>query len=210
VAFDCVRDGHWHIYVVPSDGGAARQLTHGDNTDVRPSWSPDGQWLFFGADRGGSWAIWKVSVSGGAPQRVTNEGTESFVSPDGKWVYYTRQNGVGLWRMPLGGGEAEKVLDQPRQSLWGMNRQGVYYLDVGQDRATSWYGINISSAVSAPVVMFYSFETQKTTRVMNLPANISVYSAGGRAFAVSPDGKTILLTLVENEQGDLYLVENFR
>jgi serine/threonine protein kinase/Tol biopolymer transport system component len=43
------------IYVVPSDGGALRQVTHGENGkrgDWDPSWSPDGASLAFGATWG--------------------------------------------------------------------------------------------------------------------------------------------------------------
>ena len=40
------------IWIVPSAGGAPRQLTRGDNEDLLPRWSPDGRHLAFVTDRG--------------------------------------------------------------------------------------------------------------------------------------------------------------
>ena len=36
------------IWLVPIEGGAARQLTFGPGWDTRPAWSPDGQFLVYG------------------------------------------------------------------------------------------------------------------------------------------------------------------
>jgi eukaryotic-like serine/threonine-protein kinase len=197
IAFDSSKDGHWNVYVIPSGGGAARQLTSGISTDVRPSWSPDGQWLYFGSDRTGHWQIFKINVNGGQPVVVTRQaGTEAVVSPDGQFLYYAQQNKSGLWRMALDGPDKSEVqvLDDVGQSWWGLTRDGIYSID---------------RSASQNVVRFYSFATQKTTRAVTLPEGTSLYPQGGRGFAISPDGRFILYTNIDHEEGDLYLVENF-
>ncbi len=59
------------IYLVPAEGGKARQLTTNPAYDARPVWSPDGSRIAFMSDREGSRDIYVVSVEGGAAKRVT-------------------------------------------------------------------------------------------------------------------------------------------
>jgi dipeptidyl aminopeptidase/acylaminoacyl peptidase len=41
-----------NLWIVPADGGEARQFTYGDQTDSRPRWSPDGAEIAFLSNRG--------------------------------------------------------------------------------------------------------------------------------------------------------------
>ena len=83
-------------------GGKARRLTGHDSNNVRPSWSHDGQWIYFGSDRTGDWELWKEPAQGGQPVQLTRKGgREGFESEDGKFVYYVRGFGLaGLWKVP--------------------------------------------------------------------------------------------------------------
>ena len=107
------KDGKWfaisagNIYVLPSSGGAPRQIT-----DKIPSyfhgWSMDGRWMACCAKRGENFDIYRVPVDGGAEQRLTShpgydDGPE--YSPDGKWIYFNsnRSGSWDIWRMPVDG-----------------------------------------------------------------------------------------------------------
>jgi TolB protein len=73
-----------------------RRLTSSSAIDTEPRFSPDGQWIFFTSDRGGSPQVYRMPVSGGEPQRVTFEGSYNVtprVSPDGKTLAYITRNG---------------------------------------------------------------------------------------------------------------------
>jgi TolB protein len=65
--------------------------------DTEPNFSPDGQWLLFTSDRGGSAQIYRMPVEGGAAQRMTfGEGNNYSPrhAPDGKsFVFTHRENG---------------------------------------------------------------------------------------------------------------------
>ena len=72
--------GQRDIWTVPAAGesaGAPVPVTSDAPTDWNPVWSPTGDYLYFGSDRGGSFNIWRVPIderSGkalGAPEPVT-------------------------------------------------------------------------------------------------------------------------------------------
>lgn len=67
---DSTADGaKSHIWVVPVDAGAARQLTFSPAADKRgehnPTWSPDGNAIFFTAKRGENTQIFRLPMGGG-------------------------------------------------------------------------------------------------------------------------------------------------
>jgi dipeptidyl aminopeptidase/acylaminoacyl peptidase len=81
------------LWVVPTAGGAARQLTRDEaGNDTAPQFSPDGRYLAFLSDRGGSQQVWQISLEGGEPEKLTNlpGGVEEFAwSPDGRFLVVT-------------------------------------------------------------------------------------------------------------------------
>ncbi|MBI4542470.1 MAG: PD40 domain-containing protein [Gemmatimonadetes bacterium] len=78
------RDGRWvafssgepwwsgrSLYVVSASGDSLRELTRG--SDYAPSWSADGERVFFISERTGAPQIWSVPAQGGEPRQLTNE-----------------------------------------------------------------------------------------------------------------------------------------
>jgi len=72
-----VYDRHRHIFVVPTAGGEAKQITDGDWDDGGPTWSPDGRSIAFSSARHEERDydqvsdIWIVAAEGGEPHRLT-------------------------------------------------------------------------------------------------------------------------------------------
>ncbi|NJL29109.1 MAG: hypothetical protein HC897_15110, partial [Thermoanaerobaculia bacterium] len=81
------------------DGEEPFQLTRttkGSSTD--PSFSPDGRWLGFLADRGDGRQLYLIRTAGGEAQRLTQgeEGVEEFrFAPDGKTIVFMRSEPEG-------------------------------------------------------------------------------------------------------------------
>ena len=87
-----------HIWTIPANGGQAVAVTDGSFTDLNPVWSPEGKYLYFSSNRGGSTNIWRVAidedtgVTSGAPEAVTAIGANTSVlhlslSANGRLAY---------------------------------------------------------------------------------------------------------------------------
>lgn len=74
-----------HIWTIPVGGGEPVAVTDGSSTDLNPVWSPDGEYLYFSSNRGGSSNIWRVLIDestgivAGAPEAVTSIGAATAV-----------------------------------------------------------------------------------------------------------------------------------
>ncbi len=109
------------IWLVPAEGGAPRQLTHGRGVTFF-AWTPDGTRLLYGTDQDGDEREAYVMVSrDGLTERVvlpaTETGFRSFgdLPDDGETVVYasTERNGLDfdIYRADLITGEAERVFE---------------------------------------------------------------------------------------------------
>ncbi|MEM1191948.1 MAG: S9 family peptidase [Pseudomonadota bacterium] len=90
-----------HLFIVPADGGTARQLTSGEFNHRGPlSFTPDGGEILFSANRHEGWAlesreadIFAVAVETGVVTQLTDQpGVEAApkVSPNGQRIAYLR------------------------------------------------------------------------------------------------------------------------
>jgi dipeptidyl aminopeptidase/acylaminoacyl peptidase len=94
-----IRPGFRHLFVVPADGGAPRQLTFGDfHHDGPIDWSRDGTALYVSANRSPAWErepaaseIYAVEVATAALRPLTTRNGPDMspvVSPDGRSIAY--------------------------------------------------------------------------------------------------------------------------
>jgi Tol biopolymer transport system component len=91
------RQGQRDIWTVPAAGGPPTPVTSDAALDWNPVWSPEGRFLYFSSDRGGSMNLWRIpldEVSGrvlGPPEALTApspDGRHLSVSADGRLVAY--------------------------------------------------------------------------------------------------------------------------
>jgi eukaryotic-like serine/threonine-protein kinase len=89
------------VWTIPAkglaEGGRPIAVTSDKAVDWNPVWSPDGRFLYFGSDRGGSFNLWRVAIqetSGaiqGTPQPVTTPASWSgyfSISADGRQIAF--------------------------------------------------------------------------------------------------------------------------
>jgi len=196
VTFDCGKYGSWDIFVIPTEGGAARRLTFEDSTDARTSWSRDGRWIYFTSDRSGESQVWRIPAQGGTARQVTkNGGFEAVEDRGGKALYYIKRGEYGIWTVPAAGGPETRVVDQGEEGRWALGAQGIYLLS----KNDLW------------AIDYFDFAKRQVSRVRMLPTqDLFAMRGAGPEFAVSPDEQWFLYTAVERNETDLMAVENFR
>lgn len=130
------------IYIIPSTGGKARQLTSNPAYDTAPVWSPDGKTIAFASDRYGSLDVFVVNSNGGEPKRLTtftraeiplafknstellftaNEkpSTESMQFPSGQFSQ--------VYSIDIRGGRPQMVVSMPMEDL-SISKDGQTWL----------------------------------------------------------------------------------
>lgn len=94
-----LKEGTDQVFIVPAEGGTARQLTDGDYSHSGPlAWSADGRSILFSGNRNADWEhqpveseIYEVTVVSGAVKQLTRRvgpDHDPVVSPDGRYVAY--------------------------------------------------------------------------------------------------------------------------
>jgi eukaryotic-like serine/threonine-protein kinase len=93
------QGGQRDLWTIAASGGTATPVTNDAAFDWNPVWSPDGKYLYFASDRGGSMNLWRIAIeeeSGrvlGTPEPVTtpssNSGFLSFAA-DGQQLVYVQ------------------------------------------------------------------------------------------------------------------------
>lgn len=112
VAFAATKSGSTEIWVKPTLGGDAIQVTKNGFYNQYPIWSPNGQEIAFFSSRGDKRGIWRASFTGGEQIRIAGGVTATARpiqwSKQGK-VYF--QEGPDLFSVDEESGERAQVTD---------------------------------------------------------------------------------------------------
>ena len=192
-------DGRKVIYVGSSRGqplylldldvlGEARPIA-GTAGAVAPSFSPDGEWLLFGADN----ALQKISLSGGAPTRLADAAffRGGTWSPDGATIYYSPRSSRGFFRVSADGGEALEITTPAGD---GLDNEHFYPYALPDGD-----GVLFSSCCSRPFVMHLSLSSGEVTPLVEgfsgkyASTGHLVYMQPGSVLAAKCDPATLEL-----------------
>jgi Tol biopolymer transport system component/DNA-binding winged helix-turn-helix (wHTH) protein len=193
IAFDFNGSGSWNIYVIASEGGRERAVTHGSSNNARPSWSHDGRWIYFASKRTGEWQVWKTSADGGVDTQITKRaGFEPFESPDGAYVYYAMQNKPGIWRVPVNGGDEVQVIDHGTGGGWAVADTGILLLNTASN--------------DSPTFEFFDFAGRRLWRRQLDQPGLHLRSADPHV-SISRDARWILYAQADHPGSDIEILE---
>ncbi|WP_353072805.1 S9 family peptidase [Tunturiibacter gelidoferens] len=188
--------GRLNLWVMQADGTGARQLLKSNDRQSSPAFTKDGKEIVFEQDKGGDelYDLYAVSVSGGEPRDLTNTDKTSESGPlfskNGKWLAFGSKEKVesstnlAVMEWPAGTARLLTHEKDPKASWdavdWSPDGRYVYAVrQVGTEDADV-YRVEVKSGAAENL-------TAHTGKVLML------------ASAVSPDGKTLLMT--SNEKG---------
>jgi acylaminoacyl-peptidase len=190
-----LKDEHTHLFVIPADGGAPRQLTEGPyNHASPPAWTPDGKALVFAANRHAdgeldplNTEIYELGLGDRSVKALTSHkgpDEEPALSADGKRIAFVSfddqhkgyqirtlhvMNRDGAGRRPL----APKLDRAVHRPAWSKDGTGVYFQY--DDRGTTRIG-------------FASLDGEVKSLAADLGGELFDRPYSGGSFTVAPDG----------------------
>lgn len=179
-----------------SDGSEVRKLTLDEGGEFVPSWSRDGNWIYYSCNRTGRFEVWRAPARGGKGTQVTRSGGfVAFESPDGRFLYYTKVFGdnqpSGLWELPVAGGEERLVLECVQTRAFSIvENGGIYYISARAPDTNS--------------LRFYDVATRKDKEIVSLKDETF------QGVSVSPDRRMILLSAYTRIGSNVMVVDHFR
>lgn len=174
-------DGRWiafamagDIWRIPSQGGAAEQLTRGPWYHFEPSWSPDGSRIAMTVETGTGLDIALLEMEGGAVVPLVEGGgvdVQPAWSPDGRFVHFTTMGrGMDVHRVEVATGAREEVLAGPGSQYQArLSPQGVVAYMAPAPGMTGTGGIWTQASGGAEPVLVRAEETAWRARPDWLP-----------------------------------------
>ena len=101
-------------YLRQVDTGETHPLSLPEGFNARPvSWYPDGSHILVAAVSGSEMksGLWQISTVGGSPRKLSDEGRDAEVSPDGSQIVFLRgaEKSQELWLMGSDGQQPRKI-----------------------------------------------------------------------------------------------------
>jgi Tol biopolymer transport system component len=97
IAFVRRKSADADIWVMRADGSHQRQITSGAQDEFQPAFYPSGQSILFTRfDGSRGWTVFSIRLRGAANEKLQiRNATYPIVSPNGRWIAYSRVNGGG-------------------------------------------------------------------------------------------------------------------
>ena len=162
-----IDEGYTHLFVVPADGGTARQLTDGDWNHNGVAWTPDGREILFTSlrveDAEHEWRqsdIYSVAVASGEISQLTDRSGPDgspVPSPDGRLIAYTGNDHTTdtyitrkLYVMNRDGSGSRMISQgfdrQPGGLIWSADGSGLY-MTVRSEGTSNVYFASVDGGV---------------------------------------------------------------
>ena len=204
IAFVTDRDGNSEIYIMDINGENLRNITKNDSLDFNPSWSQDGQSLYFYSKRDGNPEIYSFKSDGTDLKRLTNHPSSDVLpelSPDGKTIVFMSDRdslSKNIYLMNKDGSNIKPLTQNKsyeESPNWSPSGKEIVFTRQLRDSSDT------SHAANGEIFIINSngYNVRRLT-------NKTGYDSGAK---FSPNGKQIAFYgSNENNQWDLYLMDS--
>jgi hypothetical protein len=196
IVFDLHRSGHFEIYIEDVSERAPRKLVTNLREDVStPSWSHDGKWIYFRSYAAVGSKIYRCAATGGDTTLLSAQ--PDAISPqesyDGNFLYFAaRLVNAGLRMISLNHASTESAVEGTRpvysEGLWTVVPAGIYFVPADIPRS----------------LCYFDFASRKIREVFHLEKDFAV------GLSVSPDGRWLLYSRLDEQNSDIMLIDQFR
>jgi Tol biopolymer transport system component/DNA-binding winged helix-turn-helix (wHTH) protein len=169
------------------------RITFDEGLHSDPTWSPDGRYLAYSANRGGTTNIWMQQISVGDPVQITTGSGPNWQpdwSPDGRYIVYRSDAGEGgIFVIPaLGGaGQERRIATFGHNPRWSPDGSQILF----QSKPLSWSDINKFYVVG----LDGGLPRQVLSRFFRQHSFLELISA-----AWHPDGKRVTVWVRDDSQ----------
>lgn len=184
-------------FSVEAAGGVPRMISDGESGAKAPSWSADGQYVFFtrGANACGAEQLWRRQIASGEEAQLTDCAWRPQVGGDGR-VYFFNKAAKGISSVSTSGEDERLEMSvgnecEPLPSAWTVWNSNLVYVDC-RDNAIKMLDLDTrqESELAGPLSREQLFEYL--------------------SLDVSPDGEWILFSRLDRAASDLILIEQFQ
>jgi len=172
LVYETVTKGSSAIKVVEVATGQLFKTIGGASDQINPSWSADGNCLYFASNRGGQWNIFKQELQSEEAVRITKDG--ALFLQEAPWPnsrkFYVSLEKPGIFEL-LSDGQSVLVIPELQKSDWGnwqVTKDALYYYDRA-DKALVRYDLqtgekrSIQENVDKVPLLDASFHFSETT-----------------------------------------------
>jgi hypothetical protein len=199
LVFEARVGGTSQIVAVSSVDGKSNILLKSEASAAVPSYSSDGSSVYYSTNQNGVWELMRLKLKTNSSELVAGGGAFAGVeSPDGKWVYFTRQGQEvgGVYRVPVQGGDAELLVAELSRKLWGhwaVSSKALFYA--------------VFPAAGDKVIRRLDLGTRALTEVTTFRRPPIQFDGG---LTVSADEKLLVWSQLDHSGSDVYLLGSYQ
>jgi len=200
IAFDTPQSDSLGVYIVDISERVPRKLITNVPEALMPSWSHDGKWIYFLSGGAAGQKLYRCPGTGGdavllAALPPTELGLHPIESSDGRTVYFTSTGGQGntpLYavsvRKPGAKAALEEIPTMENPWFWTIVPGGIYFVPADAPKS----------------LRYFDFHTKHVRLIFESDKRFWY------GLSVSPDGRSILYSKVDEENQDVMLVDQFQ
>lgn len=144
------------IWTVPVDGGEATRLTVHEAEDIRPQFSPDGNWVMFSSRRFNNYDVFIMPATGGPARRLTVHSSDDYGSgwtPGSDSIIFTshRNSRRNIYTTSINGGSPVGLATTAWEHLYGgrVSADGSKLLFASGSGLSRWWRRDLRSSLIA-------------------------------------------------------------